>query len=585
MAASVEVVINAQDNFSGVLGNFGSIITGIESAINLVGQAFDVAVGAITPFINSASDSEQAIARLEGVLRATGGAAGVSSEQLQQWASELQNTTRYSDEAIMSSEAVFLTFRNIGSDILPRAIVAATDMAEVFGSLDSATMQLGKALQDPVTMMGALSRAGVTFTEAQKEMIKNFVETGDVAAAQNIILSEVEAQVGGLGRTMGLTFAGQVEILRNKFDEIRESIGGAFLPILQVLMTMITDHLPDFQEFGEEIADWVTEFAQSGQVEAFADKVLEVVDNILLLGSTFLDSGANSSEFKDVLNYLFPEAAEFDFRTWVDAVVSRLSTFLSSVDWEPLSKTVADFISGALLITLEGLDILVNQVNWAPLGNALSAAASEIFAGMFSSEAGAELDRQLNEFFNDFFRVDEIQNAWTQIGEDIIAGLSAGLSFENMRNNISTLINNIINYFKQLLGISSPSAVFMQIGRDIISGLMGGFTSMISPMIALIDAVVSAILAPFDPILELLGIDTTGAGSTGSHSTTGGTTTTPGTGTTGTLGGTVINQYFAGATINVGSWDEIAYDCIYPNPFIGATGGQLGTGGGGVPRS
>lgn len=584
MTATVDVVINAQDNASSVLGNLGNIISGIESAINLVGQAFDVAVGAITPFINSASDSEQAIARLEGVLRATGGAAGVSSEELQEWAAQLQNTTRYSDEAIMSSEAVFLTFRNIGEDILPRAIVAATDMAEVFGSLDSATMQLGKALQDPVAMMGALSRAGITFTEAQKEMIKNFVETGDVAAAQNIILSEVEAQVGGLGQTMGLTFAGQVEILKNKFDEVRETIGGAFLPILQTLMTRITDHLPAIEDFGKELAAWVAEFAQSGQIEAFADKVLEVVDNLLLLGSTFLEAGANSSEFRDVLSYLFPEAAEFDFRTWVDGIVEQLSTFLSSVDWEPLARIVADFISGAVLIAMEGLDILVNQVNWTPLGNALSAAASEIFAGMFSSEAGAELDRRLNEFFNEFFRVDEIQGAWAQIGEDIVAGLSAGLSFENMRNNITTLINNIVGYFKQLLGISSPSTVFAQIGQDIIAGLMGGFASMVTPLIGLINNVVSAILDPFDPILELLGLSTGGTGTTGSHTTTPTSPTSP---TSPTGSGSVVNQYFAGATINVGSWDEIAYDCIYPNPFIAATGGQLGTssgGGTGAPR-
>ena len=51
------------------------------------------------------------------------------------------------------------------------------DMAEIFGSVDSAAMQLGKALNDPVNMMGALTRAGVTFSEEQKEMIKNFVDS------------------------------------------------------------------------------------------------------------------------------------------------------------------------------------------------------------------------------------------------------------------------------------------------------------------------------------------------------------------------------------------------------------------------
>ena len=67
------------------------------------------------------------------------------------------------------------------------------------------------------------------------------------------------------------------------------------------------------------------------------------------------------------------------------------------------------------------------------------------------------------------------------------------------------------------------------------------------------------------------------AGSIGGHSTGG--TTTGSTGGTGTLSSlaTTVNQYFQGANIYVGSWDEIAYDCIYPNPFVASTSGQLGS--------
>ena len=40
MAADVIVNIRAEDNFTGVLGNFGSIMTGVESVINLAADAF-----------------------------------------------------------------------------------------------------------------------------------------------------------------------------------------------------------------------------------------------------------------------------------------------------------------------------------------------------------------------------------------------------------------------------------------------------------------------------------------------------------------------------------------------------------------
>ncbi len=40
MASEVVINIRAEDSFSGVLGNFGNILTGISSAVNLAGDAF-----------------------------------------------------------------------------------------------------------------------------------------------------------------------------------------------------------------------------------------------------------------------------------------------------------------------------------------------------------------------------------------------------------------------------------------------------------------------------------------------------------------------------------------------------------------
>jgi hypothetical protein len=179
-----------------------------------------------------------------------------------------------------------------------------------------------------------------------------------------------------------------------------------------------------------------------------------------------------------------------------------------------------------------------------------------------------------------FFRIDEIQAAWEQIGIDIIKGLSLGLSIANMKYNILTFINNVIDYFKQILGISSPSTVFMEIGINIVAGLVAGLTAATNWLLITVQNIVAQLLAPFEPILNLLGIDISGLTSTttGSLGGASGTSSLGGTGSTTTGGtGTVVNQYFAGATINVGSWGEIAYDCIYPNPFVAATSGQLGS--------
>lgn len=587
--ADVVINVTAEDNFSGVLGSFGNIITGIESAINLVGQAFDAAAGLITPFLNSAIDSENAIAELNAVLQATGGAAGLSSQELQDMASALQSVTTFSDEAIMGGQAMLLTFRNIGEDTFPRATEAMLDMASMFGSVDQAAVQLGKALNDPIAGIGALQRIGIQFTEEQKEMIENFMEMGDVAGAQNIILREVEMQLGGLSEAMGETFSGRLEILKNRFDEIRETIGGAFLPILEILMDKVQEHLPMFEELGATIADWVAEFAQSGQVEAFADKVLELVDNVVLLASAFFDAGANSAEFREAFEAVFGNVSSFNFGDFVQGLVGRISDLISGVDWSPLAHQAAEFISSAILVVMEGLDILVNQVDWGPLGQALSEAGSEIMAGLFSSETGAALDAAVNAWFREAFNVAEIQAGWAQIGRDLVSGVSIGMSqgIDGLIANATRFWQNLIANAKAVLGISSPSTVFAQIGRDIVLGLIAGFSGAIGTFISLVTDIVDNILSIFDPVLELIGVSTGGGtgGATGDATGTlgGGGTVGGGTGSGGPSGGGggtgVTNNYYGPVYFQGAGEPGAYYDCPSPNPFLSATAPGVPSGG------
>jgi hypothetical protein len=98
--------------------------------------------------------------------------------------------------------------------------------------MDSAAVQLGKALNDPVLGVTALRRVGVMLTEAQEEQIKQFMEVGDVASAQKIILAELETEFGGLARAIGETSEGKLQILQNNLGNTQEAIGTGLLPLL-----------------------------------------------------------------------------------------------------------------------------------------------------------------------------------------------------------------------------------------------------------------------------------------------------------------------------------------------------------------
>lgn len=169
------------------------------------------------------------------VLRATGFSAGRTAEQLEALARELGDGTLAATTAARDAANQLLTFRSITGETFDRAMRAAQDLAAVgFGTLESSTVQLGKALEDPVSGLTALRRVGVSFTQTQRELIASLVETGRVAEAQRVILAAVEAQVGGAGAAQGSGLAGAFDTLVEAVNIHIERTGGQVAELLRL---------------------------------------------------------------------------------------------------------------------------------------------------------------------------------------------------------------------------------------------------------------------------------------------------------------------------------------------------------------
>jgi hypothetical protein len=233
-----EYVLLLKDEMSKVAaGAFDSVEKQGESLsnrFNMVGVAATAMggaiVGGLTMAVASAAESEQAMAQLDAVLKSTGGAAGMTRDELTNLAESLQKVTTYDDEAIIGAESLMLTFTKIGKEVFPQAIATVLDMSTALGQdLQSSTIQLGKALNDPIKGITALSRVGVSFTETQKETIKTMVETGNVLGAQKIILEELSVEFGGSATAAANTLNGALDQLGDSFGNLMEAIGAALL--------------------------------------------------------------------------------------------------------------------------------------------------------------------------------------------------------------------------------------------------------------------------------------------------------------------------------------------------------------------
>ena len=211
-----------------------------------------VALGAAS--IRNFDIQAKAIAQVEAGLKSTGNLVGKTSKQLQQMAADLQTKTLFGDEEILkNATAQLLTFTNIAGNQFVKTQEVALDLAtRLDGDLKSASIMLGKALNDPVANLSALSRAGIQFSKEQKDIVKSLVETNRLADAQTIILAELEKQYGGSAEAAAKAGAGPLQQLSNQLSDISEDIGEILLPIIIEMGNKIKDFALAFTNLDDD---------------------------------------------------------------------------------------------------------------------------------------------------------------------------------------------------------------------------------------------------------------------------------------------------------------------------------------------
>ncbi|MFA5714357.1 MAG: phage tail length tape measure family protein [Candidatus Paceibacterota bacterium] len=242
----------------GMFDGLGSSIVGLAAGYLTLGAA----VKAIDYVIDAAAEAEVVQAQLNAVLESTAGAAGMSADELNDLATNLSKLSGVDDELIVRQEAVMLTFTNVSKDVFPQAMEAALNLSAALGQdLQSSIIQIGKALNDPISGVTALQRVGVRLTDQQKEQVKVLVEQNKMYEAQALILGELETEFGGAAEAMGDTYTGSVNKLKTSIGNLAETIGSVFLPELQKGI--------------DKVAEWVNSLVYAIDVELKINQAVE----------------------------------------------------------------------------------------------------------------------------------------------------------------------------------------------------------------------------------------------------------------------------------------------------------------------
>ena len=212
-----------------------------------------------TSLKNATGATNDMIAAVEKQITKTSLATGVADDKLRPALSRLALSTGDVTKA---------------QDLLTLAL----DISQATGkSLDTVANSLGKAYDGNTTALGklgiGLSAAELktmSFTEQQEYLTKLF---------------------GGAAAANADTFAGRMEILKNSFNEAKESVGAKLLPIIQQLVEFVVNKvvpaLGKFADFFKPITDAIKN--NKAEFNLFIDFIQKYVVPVLVtvLGGAF----------------------------------------------------------------------------------------------------------------------------------------------------------------------------------------------------------------------------------------------------------------------------------------------------------
>ena len=177
--------------------------------------------------IREFADFEVQVSTIENRLRSAGNQINITSSEMVRLADSIGLVTLASEQEIMRAAGQLLTFRNITTEVFEDVLKSATDLAASgFGTVESETVKLAKALEDPRQGLTSLSRAGIVFTRQQRNLIISLADTGREAEAMALILQNVNRQVGGAAESQARdTLAGQFDTIGQALRVARRDFG------------------------------------------------------------------------------------------------------------------------------------------------------------------------------------------------------------------------------------------------------------------------------------------------------------------------------------------------------------------------
>ena len=273
-------------------GKLGEAAIRLNNIVHLASSAFNTINDALQSCVQANQAQQEAETKLAQVMRNTMSASDAQIDSIKALTAAQQQLGIIGDEVQLAGAQELGTYLE-KTESLQRLIPVMNDMvAQQYGynatqesAVGIATM-MGKVMEGQV---GALSRYGYKFDEAQEKILKFGTEEQRVAT-----LAEVVSQsVGGMNAALAQTPEGKLKQAANRIGDIQERIGrlyvsvqAAFAPIVEIVVGLAERIMTIFESKQAEVQAIVDKinaaFARlHDYIAARIDDIRGVLDNLI----------------------------------------------------------------------------------------------------------------------------------------------------------------------------------------------------------------------------------------------------------------------------------------------------------------
>jgi hypothetical protein len=523
---------NALNQAQGSTSKFGSALGTLAKTGALAAGAAGIGAVAVTlrQGIKEYTEASKVAAQTNAVLKSTGEVANVSAKQVDSLATSLMKKSGVDDEVIQSGENVLLSFTKIrnevgkGNDIFNQATQAALDFSVRTGrDVPQAALLIGKALEDPANKLAGLAKAGIVFTDEQKKMAAAMVNSGNIMGAQQFVLKELEKRYGGAADAAGKTLPGQLNILKESFNNFAGDLVAKAVPALQTFTNWLNTKLIPAEGFTATLkVAWtgISEVAvdlwgrlltawegEDRRIFIDAEKRMEIihVEGLKDKLKAGIMEQINSIDWSDVLVAVGVGIGKGTLKLQL-----AIWQFLSSVwlwSWQQIISLVTTDAPRLVEAIITGIIPLQNRFRntiqtamvqgvaaiTGAIGSAYSAAmnlGSRVVLGLITGLA--DLVGKLRGRLDDIPAVirglaNPAAAAAAAIGHAIASGVVSGVSGlgESLYNKMAGMVIGAKNRILGLIGAQSPSRMFAEeVGVPIGQGLTVGAADFLKQNLA-----------------------------------------------------------------------------------------------------